>query len=71
MKISDSIRKNPEEWTVSHYHFRHKDGVVIWIANGFPFFNLESGNFGIIDRIKTYIAYRWWLNNAPLDVLGK
>ena len=72
MKISKSIRDNPEERTVCHHYFRHKDGVVIWIANGFFFFHLETGgSFGIIDWIRTYMAYRWWLNNAPLEVLGK
>lgn len=71
MKISESIRNNPEEWTIDRYHFRHKDGVVIWIANGFNHFQLESGgDFTRAERRKVYKAYRWWMANAPMEILG-
>ena len=69
--IIASIYEHPEEWSVSHYHFCHKDGVSIWCANGFFFFQVETGgSFNLWQRIRAYIAYRWWVANAPLEAIS-
>jgi len=70
--IIDSIHNNPEDWFINSYYFRHKDGVSIWIGNGLNHFELKSGgNFTKKERKKVYKAYRWWLNNAPIEKLGE
>lgn len=71
MNIAKSIKENPEEWTLSEHYLRHVGGVTIWIANGYFFFNLSSGgSFNFIQKYQTYRAYRWWLDNAPMESLG-
>lgn len=68
-----SIKNQPEQWTVDKYYFENKkQGVSIWIANGILFCSLESGgSFNLSQKIKVWFAYRWWIDNAPINCLGR
>lgn len=67
--LIQSIYDTPEDWRCDKYHFRYKDGRSFWIANGFLFLRSEGfGSLNLWQRIKAYVAYRWWIANAPLEV---
>lgn len=63
-QVYDRITKDINEWDISHYWATHKPSkVTYWIANGFPFFTIESGvkiNIGLWNKIKLW----YWIKSA-------
>ena len=67
MKIVESIYNEPEKWRVSQYRFAHKNGADVWIANGVSFVRINGAPCGLLLKIKIWIAFKWWMNNAPIE----
>lgn len=68
-ELIQRIYDNPQEWTISRHHFTHKpSGVMIWVANGFTFFQTENTlKFNFIQKVKCYVAFKKWCKNLTLE----
>ena len=69
--IAKDIRDNPKDWNQSAHCFS-KGSLQLWVCNGFLCFNLyESGKLNFKDKVSCYLAYRWWVKNAPIETFTK
>ncbi len=72
MKVTNSLYNEPEKWRQTSATLKHVDGAEIWTSGGFIFINMHPAiNLNWYSKFKLWRAYRWWSNNAPIDVFQK
>ena len=69
MNLIESIYNEPEKWRLTSHYMLHEGGARLWTANGLLFCQPEGGSFGILDKIRAFVAFRWWCKNAPVEAL--
>ena len=69
MTIIESIYKQPEAWHIGDPYFWHNDGAKVWIKNGLFFCEPLGCSFGLYNKYRLWVAYKWWCINAPVDKL--
>ena len=63
-----SIYDTPGDWTCGEFIFKHRSGVKIWHGNGLLTFQItNTGRFNLFQRVRAYVAFRWWLKHAPIE----
>ena len=72
MNLIESIRNEPEKWRAKEHYLEHECGAKLWTANGSSFCNpYNGGHFGFFMRMRAWRAYKWWTENAPIELLGR
>ncbi len=59
--ILNSLKTEPQRWTVDRFWAKHDSGLAIWIGNGCFSCRIEKPEyqeFGLLDRIKLYRAIK-------------
>ena len=68
MSIIESIYKEPEAWKLNQYTFDHKNGLSIWVSNGFFFYDLyPKGCWSLWMKFKFSRALSWWVKNIKVE----
>ena len=74
--ICKSLKKNPQEWSVTPFRLTHKaTGVEIWIGNGRMFLTTGSGSkipvyLSLFGKFKVWKSYKAWIADHVADQLG-
>ncbi len=68
-ELIKSIYENPEDWELGKHTFKHKNGFLLWVANGVFFVGPHESKMYItfIQKIRIWLAYKWWCKHAPID----
>lgn len=69
MNVIESIRNEPEKWTQTEHTFNHENGAQVWTSN-LPIFDTNmypSISMPFYQKIKLWMAVRWWSKNAPIE----
>ena len=72
-ELIKSIYEKPQFWTIGEHCFVYNNSTSFWVCGGLV--SLRPYNHAInmtfADKVRFWIAFRWWCKNAPLETFGK